>query len=90
MDIHVVKKDGTLEVYDESKIVRIVVAAGLTPEEGQTLASNITKWINENSLTKVTTLELRGKVLEGLKAASEYAANLYLWYEKSKDNPTGQ
>ncbi len=87
MKTEVVKRDGSLEDYDEVKIVRVATATGLEPAQAQTLAAGITKWIKDNLLSKITTLQIRDKVLEDLKVADAPSADLYLWYEQTKDDP---
>lgn len=85
MKVEVIKRDGTIEGYDEAKIVKVVIATGLEPEQARTLAVNVTKWIRDNSLSKVTSLQIRDKVVEGLKQVDKYSANLFAWYEETKD-----
>lgn len=89
MKIEVAKRNGTIEDYDESKIVKVVVATGLEPEQAQTLAVNVTKWIKDNSLSKVTSLQIRDQVVEGLKKVNKYSANLFVWYEETKNQLKG-
>ncbi|OGK25286.1 hypothetical protein A3A46_03730 [Candidatus Roizmanbacteria bacterium RIFCSPLOWO2_01_FULL_37_13] len=85
MNLQVIKRDGSIEDYNEAKITRVVIAAGLNPDQAQTLASAIAKWIKKNTLTKLSSLKLRDKVLEELKKANKDAANLFSWYEKTKE-----
>lgn len=85
MKTEVVKRDGTIEDYGEDHIVRVSVASGLTADQSQTVASNISKWISDNHLSKVTSLQVRDLVLENFKKINPAAADLYLWYEQTKD-----
>jgi len=87
MKIEVVKRDGTVEIYDEAKIIKVAMACGLDLEHAQALAASVTKWIKGNSLSKVTSLQIRDAFLEDLKKVNESAADLFLWYEQTKDNP---
>jgi transcriptional regulator NrdR family protein len=84
MKIQVVKKDGSLEDYDESKIFRVAKAAGLSVKQSGLVAADVTKWIAESGLTKITTLQIRSSVVENLNKFDKSAANLYLWYEGTK------
>ncbi len=86
MNVNVVKRDGTLEVYDETKIVRVAEAAGLDGVHAQTVAIYVTEWIKSNSLIKVTSLQIRDVVLGNLKKIDKAAADLFVWYEETKDN----
>ncbi len=84
MDIQVVKRDGSIEAYSESKISKVGEAAGLNQSQAQTLASSITAWLTEQKVKKVTSLDIRDQVISGLKKLNTYAANLFIWYEKTK------
>jgi len=86
MKVDVVKRDGTLEVYDESKIVRVAEATGLDNIHAQAVAKDVTEWIKSNSLLKVTSLQIRDAVLSNLKKINEASADLFTWYEGTKDN----
>lgn len=85
MKTKVVKRDGSLEDYDEAKIARVAEAAGLESGQAQVVAVNITKWLKENSILKVTSLQIRDQLLEDLKKFDGKAADLFVWYEQTKD-----
>lgn len=89
MKIVVIKRDGATEHFQPDKIVRVVKAAGLTPKQSQMLATKVAKWAIEwvkiKRQTKITTLEIRAKVIEELHQVNQYAANLFTWYQKTKD-----
>ena len=36
MNLQVIKRDGSIEDYNEAKITRVVIAAGLNPDQAQT------------------------------------------------------
>lgn len=86
MKREVIKRDGTLEDYTEEKIKKVVTAAGINPDEAKTLAGNITKWLEKNNMLKVTSLQIRDHVIDELKKVNQYAANFFIWYEKTKDS----
>ncbi len=83
--MHVIKRDGSTEDYDEAKIIRVVTAAGLSPDQAHTLASTTTKWIKENNFSTFSSLTIRDKILVELKKTNIQAANLFSWYEKTKE-----
>ena len=85
MKTKVVKRDGSLEDYDEAKVARVAQATGLESGKAQIVAVDITKWLKENSLLKVTSLQIRNQLLEDLKKLDGKAADLYVWYEQTKD-----
>lgn len=84
----VIKRNGTIEDFQPAKIARVVRAAGLTPGQSQMLATKVAqwaiKWVKTKRQTKITTLEIRMKVIEELHQINEYAANLFAWYQKTK------
>ncbi len=82
--IQVKKRDGSLEDFDQTKIARVVTVAGLTHEQGQKLAAEITNWAQTNSNSFITSFQIRDKVIEELRKLNPNAANLYAWYEKTK------
>ena len=88
--IKIKKRDGSLEDFDQTKIARVVIAAGLTHEQGQRLAAEITNWAQTNSNSSITSLQIRDKVIEELQKLNPNAADLYTWYEKTKDEPAKQ
>ncbi len=85
MKIEVIKKDGSIEPFYPQKIARVTHAAGLTTEQAQKLADTVTEWVKAQNKPQITTLEIRNKVVELLRQANEYAANLFVWYEKTKE-----
>lgn len=90
MDIHIIKKDGSKTEYQESKIVRVVTAAGLKPDQAQHLGAVVTKWIQALPDPDVVSLQVRNKVVDELKKINENAADLFTWYEKTKDQQMDQ
>jgi transcriptional regulator NrdR family protein len=83
--IDVIKRDGTKESFDVEKIGRVVQAAGLTTDQGITLAKAVASLIQGKKVDEVTSLEIRNLVYEELKKVNTYAADLFAWYEKTKD-----
>lgn len=90
MKIEVVKRDGAIEYYDESKVERVAIACGLNVTDAENLAANITSQIKQNFSSRVTSLQIRDMFLEDLKKINKAAADLFIWYEDSKDNPDEQ
>lgn len=81
----IIKRDGSEEAFDEAKIARVTTAAGLEAAAATQLASKIASWVNSLPEEKVTSLQLRDKVLVLLRQADEYAANMFEWYQKTKE-----
>lgn len=76
-----------MEEYKETKITRVVVAAGLSESQAKSLTSAITKWLNEEAFSKLPSLKLRDKVIEELKKINKDAFNLFSWYQNTKEQP---
>ena len=89
-NIKVLKRDGTLEDYSEDKIKTVVNTAGLDSHQSEALAITVTEWVKSLGKPQVSSLEIRDKVLEELKAYSENVSGLYEWYETTKDNKSNQ
>jgi transcriptional regulator NrdR family protein len=83
--VTIVKRDKTREDFSLDKIDRVVRASGLTDEQVTIIRTNITSWIASLKRHEVTSVEVRDKVAEELKALDLYAYNLYMWYQKVKD-----
>jgi len=83
--IKVKKRDGLLEYFDQTKIARVVTAAGLTQEQGRQLAAEITNWTQAHPTSPITSLQIRDKVIEELQKLNPNATSLYTWYEKTKE-----
>jgi len=86
MSTVVIKKDTTEEPFDQDKIARVVTAAGLKPSEGFDVATKVAIWTQSLNKPKVTTFEIREKVIEELQEINPIVADLFSQYEKSKDN----
>jgi transcriptional regulator NrdR family protein len=81
----VVKRDGSVEEYNERKVERVVTASGLTPAQGKLLAKAVTLWVNENNGDQISSLRIRDKVIVELQKVDKGAADFFIWYEKKKD-----
>ena len=80
----ITKRDGSTEEFQSEKITRVVMAAGLSEEQARILTHNVTDWTNNHEQEKITTLQIRDRVLEELRKINSYAAGLFEWYEKTK------
>ena len=60
------------------KIVNSATVAGATPEQAESLATEVESWV-KTSVTDgvIQSAAIRAKVLEGLRAANPAAANAY-------------
>jgi len=84
----VIKKDGSIEDFDKAKVLGVTTAAGLTSEQAQALAENVEKYVAALPGEKVTSQQIRDKVVEELTKIDEYIASLYVFYEKTKETTT--
>ena len=85
MKFQVVKKGGTLEDFEKDKIERVITAAGLSQEQAKKLASDIEKWVETSGKNQIAVLQIRDQVLRELNNLNQFAANAFVWYEKTKD-----
>jgi transcriptional regulator NrdR family protein len=87
----VVKRNGSIEDFDPAKIERVVIAAGLSPEKALELSQKVSDSFSGQN--EVSSIEIRDEVLFALKEMDQYAANMFDWYQKTKEKtqqPTGQ
>lgn len=84
--IQVIKRDGGLENFEKEKILRVVKAAGLDQAKAEKLANDVESWVKSRKHHALTTLMIRDKVAEELKNMDSYAYNLFVWYEKTKED----
>jgi transcriptional regulator NrdR family protein len=81
----IVKRNNSLELYNPQKIKRVVMAAGLSEEMATSLVSTIEKWLRSLKTEQLSSITLRDEVLNELKKVSTTAANLFAWYQKTKE-----
>lgn len=84
-EIQVIKRDGSVEDFEVEKIIRVVKAAGLSSADAEELGSHMEKWAIEQNKEEISSLEIRDKVVELMHDYDEMAADLFVWYEKTKD-----
>jgi len=83
--VKVIKRDGSVEEFNEEKIKKVVKAAGLAEEKAKALAQKVGAEVKAMKKKQVDVREIRKLVTAELKKADEYAHGLYVWYEKMKD-----
>jgi transcriptional regulator NrdR family protein len=81
----VIKRDGTKEKFSVINIAKVATASGLTPDQARQLAQGLLTWVENVGKPEVSSLEIRDKMLEELLKINQNAAELYTWYEQSKD-----
>jgi transcriptional regulator NrdR family protein len=80
------KRDGTLEKFSVINLAKVGVAAGLSADQAKELVERIQYWAENLQTPEVTSLQIRDKFLEELPKINQQAADLYKWYEQSKEN----
>ncbi len=85
----VVKRDGTIEVYDKDKIKKVVMAAGLEEDKADKLVALVNDWAKKIKTKTVKSLQIRDRILVEIQKLDEYAAKQFIWYEKYKDRTFG-
>lgn len=81
----VIKRDGSIEKFSVINIARVVQAAGLTPDQAKAFAEKMARWAKEQNAPSLTSLQIRDKVLEELRLVNQHAADLYEWYQQTKE-----
>jgi transcriptional regulator NrdR family protein len=77
------KKDGRLEAFDRSKLIRGALAAGATTEEAEKVATGIEAWLPTAEVDGVVrSADLRTKSLELLREVNPAAATSFEAYKK--------
>ncbi|MCX8008988.1 MAG: ATP cone domain-containing protein [Patescibacteria group bacterium] len=82
---NVIKRDGSVEKFSVINIARVAQAAGLTPEQAKNLAEKMAEWAKQQGVLSLTSLQIRDQILQELKIINQHAADLYTWYEQSKE-----
>ncbi len=85
MNLFVVKRDQSAEQFEVSKIARVAQASGLDEQKSLELAQRVEAHFTQLNQEKVTSLQIRDVVLFELKKVDSYAANMFEWYEKTKE-----
>lgn len=82
-DLMVEKKNGQIEPFDRAKILGGLVKSGATPEQAETITSQVENWaptVAVNSTVK--TADIRYKVLEFLRGVNPGVAAAFEAYRK--------
>jgi transcriptional regulator NrdR family protein len=88
MDIKVKKKDGRIEAFDRNKIINGLVKSGALPDEANKVVAGVEAWAPTVAVEGVIgTMEIRGKVIELLRAVNPQAAADYESYRKPAAAP---
>jgi len=84
MPIQVEKKDGRKEPFDRNKVSAGVTKSGATPEQADSIASQIETWAQGTAVDGVIKAsDIRTKVLELLRTANPQAAGKFEAYKKA-------
>jgi transcriptional regulator NrdR family protein len=80
--MNVEKRDGTVEAFDRSKVVRSCASAGATPEQCEMIATGIEQWMSNANGAPVKSTEIRDRVIEALRTESPDTASAFEAYVK--------
>ncbi len=82
-ELKVIKKDGSLEDFQSAKVSNSVKLAGATPEQAESITAQVGQWALANARDgKISTQDIRGKVIELLKQVNNDAAMNYTSFVK--------
>jgi transcriptional regulator NrdR family protein len=85
MNLQVQKKDGSMQLFDRTKILAGLVKSGATSEQAETVASQVEAWAQTGAPNGViASLDLRAKVLEFLKVVNPVAGAAFESYQKTQ------
>jgi len=82
--ITVEKRNGSSESFSRDKVFNSMLGATAAPDEVEKITKEIESWAREVPGGVVKSSEIRNKVLELLREANPYAANMYEKYDKSR------
>lgn len=85
LKIDVKKRDGSFEEFNPDKIMRVLQAAGLETSQAKLVADAITAFVNHNGENTISSRQIREKVIEELSRINRYVADLFAWYESTKE-----
>lgn len=84
MPIKVEKKDGRLEDFDRNKVSGGVVKSGASPEEAESIATQIETWAQSAAMDGVVqSSDIRIKILELLRSVNPEAAAAFEAYKRA-------
>ena len=79
----VIKKDGSEQDFDRSKILNGVIKSGATPETAEAVAAAVELWLPGKVVEeKISYTDLKAKVVETLRSLDPKAADAFEAYTK--------
>lgn len=85
----VIKRDGRLEEFDANKIQRVCMAAGLSEEKAQSISNKVLASIDKYNEKSISSEDIAKLVIAELKEVDVYAADMFEWYQKTKEVKKG-
>lgn len=85
MDVTVIKRDNTKESFDPETLMRVVIAAGLTPEEAKKVSEGIENWLTQRGKPEVTSVQIRDQIIVEIQKLNKNVARSFIDYEKYRD-----
>ena len=82
--VKVIKRDGSIEAFDEAKLRRVAIATGISHDNAQEIIQEIVDWAKKEG--KVKSTDIRERFSTKLREIRPYSADLYDWYQKIKLN----
>lgn len=79
------KRNHSLEDFDKTKIIRVLHAAGLEDKDCQRVAENVARHIQKQHDKIVASTTIKDLVQAQLNEINSNVANLFRWYEKTKE-----
>lgn len=83
-DLIVIKRDGNSEPWSSDKIIASVGKCGVEVKTAENICSNIKLWFENNSRdSKISSKEIRDRVVEELKNVDPVASESYRVFKRS-------
>ena len=60
-------------------------AAGLSSDQTEHILETIKKWVKSTGKKEIASIAIRNKLLEILPEVDQESADLFAWYQKTKD-----
>lgn len=85
MEPQVLKRDGSLEPFTPAKVNRVLMAAGMDTQKANIITQAVSAWVKSSQFSQISSLQIRDRVVEELEKSDPRIANIFVWFEKTKE-----
>lgn len=83
--VSIIKRNGKKEKYDPEKIRRVLTVANFPNEKMDILLDAVSDWVQAQNKSELSSLVLRDQIQRLLNKYHKPTADLYEWYQKTKE-----